>query len=66
MTDHNKDGAKCGCSVLEERWLNVSLNELYPDKINKNKGLQFLYNFFFFLCNSFFLCWQQNVIDIFL
>ncbi len=33
--------------------LNVSINELYPDKTNKNRGLQFLYNFFS-LCDTLF------------
>ncbi len=44
--------------------LNVSINELYPNKTNKNKD----YNFYitFFSLWHFIPCWQQNVIDIFL
>ncbi len=44
--------------------LNVSLNELYPDKTNKNKDYNFYITFFFSLWH-FIPCWQQDVIDIY-
>ncbi len=60
VTEQHKDGAKCGCAVLEGLStfllccrLNVSLNELYHNKTNKNKDYNFVgYNIC--LCNTFF------------